>query len=232
MFRLDTSALEALSPTVVLTQALCDVCALSETDVRHAAAALTPPPAVVSLGGASLAGVWEDVRRVGAAIDRAEEAVELLARLDARLRLVHERLKAAKAPRPRVAVIEWLDPLYSAGHWTPELVRRAGGVDVIATAGAHSVPIALDALRDVAPEVLLFAPCGFDIDRAEREARTLLGSSGWEWARECRAWALDGNALTSRPGPRLADAVEVMSAVFAPALFPPPPDRHARSLSL
>jgi iron complex transport system substrate-binding protein len=112
----------------------------------------------------------------------------------------------------------------------PELVHRAGGIDVLAEPGAHSVPVSLEVVRGARPEILLFAPCGFDAGRAAREAEALLGSPGWEWSRDCRAWALDGNALTSRPGPRLADAVEVMSALFAPALFAPPSPEYARSL--
>ena len=145
---------------------------------------------------------------------------------------MHEALKAARAPRPGVVVIEWLDPLYSAGHWTPELVRRAGGIDVIAQPGAHSVRMTMAAVHDASPDLLLFAPCGFDIHRSEREARALLASDEWSWARGIEAWALDGNALTSRPGPRLADAIEVMAAIFAPSVFAAPPNRFAACLSV
>jgi iron complex transport system substrate-binding protein len=147
------------------------------------------------------------------------------------MRRVHETLKAAKAPRPRVAVIEWLDPLFVAGHWTPELVRRAGGVDVLAPPGAPSVQIATDAVRVAAPDVLLFAPCGFDVARAAREARALLASDAWSWARGLSCWALDGNSLTSRPGPRLVDAIETMASIFAPSLFEPPPESYARRIA-
>jgi iron complex transport system substrate-binding protein len=148
------------------------------------------------------------------------------------MRRVHETLKAARAPRPRVAVIEWLDPLFVAGHWTPELVRRAGGIDVLANAGAHSIEITIEAVRAAAPDFLLFAPCGFDVERAEREARALLASDGWEWALPLEHWALDGNALTSRPGPRLTDVIETMAAIFAPTLFDPPAATYARDVRL
>src|SRR5207302_2881059 len=127
-----------------------------------------------SLGATTLEGVWSDIRRVGDAIGRSAEADALVASLEARMRHVHETLKAARAPRPRVAVIEWLDPLFVAGHWSPELVRRAGGVDVLAQAGAHSVQTDVAAVRAAAPEVLLFAPCGFDVERAARETESLL----------------------------------------------------------
>ena len=231
VFALEAADIVRLSPTVILTQALCDVCAVSEGDVRDIATLVSPPPRVISLSGTTLEGIWDDFTRVGAAIGRTEEATALLAAIALRLRVVHARLKAAHAPRPRVAVIEWLDPLFVAGHWTPELVRRAGAIDVLAEPGAHSVQIAIDQVRAAQPDVLLFAPCGFDVVRAEREARALLASSEWSWARACEAWALDGNALTSRPGPRLADTVEVMASIFAPALFPPPLPVHARNLS-
>jgi iron complex transport system substrate-binding protein len=183
---------------------------------------------VVSLGGTTLEGVWADVRRVGDAIGRRAEADALIASSTARVRRVHETLKAARAPRPRVAVIEWIDPLFAAGHWSPELVRRAGGIDVLAEPGAHSVQIDVAAVREADPEVLLFAPCGFDVGRAAREAEALLETEAWRWARGRVAWALDGNALTSRPGPRLVDAIEVMAAIFAPDLFEGPAEGYAR----
>src|SRR6185295_5821364 len=111
-----------------------------------------------------------DVRRVGDAIGRRAEAEALIEAAAARMRRVHETLAAARAPRPRVAVIEWLDPVFAAGHWSPELVRRAGGIDVLAEPGVHSVQVDVDAVRAADPEVLLFAPCGFDVDRAACEA--------------------------------------------------------------
>jgi iron complex transport system substrate-binding protein len=212
VFGFDAELFAALAPEVVLTQSLCDVCALPESEVDRAIAALDYAPQVVTLG-------------------RRMEAEALLASLDARMRRVHETLKAARAPRPRVAVIEWLDPLFVAGHWSPELVRRAGGVDVLAQPGAHSVQIDVDAVRAAAPEVLLFAPCGFDVDRAAREGAALLARDEWQWASACTCWALDGNALTSRPGPRLVDAIETIAAIVAPTLFGVPDPAYARPVT-
>jgi iron complex transport system substrate-binding protein len=227
VFTLDADRVAELAPQVLLTQSVCEVCALPESEVDRAVAALSRAPAVVSLGGTTLDGIWADVRRVGDAIGRRGEADALIASSTARMRRVHETLKAAGAPRPRVAVIEWMDPLFVAGHWSPELVRRAGGVDVLAQPGAHSVQVHVDAVRAADPEVLLFAPCGFDVERSAREARALLATPAWEWARDRAAWALDGNALTSRPGPRLVDAIEVMAAIFAPGLFEAPIPSYA-----
>jgi iron complex transport system substrate-binding protein len=231
VFTLDAALVTALAPQVVLTQSVCEVCALPESEVERAVRALAVAPAVVSLGGTSLAGVWEDVRRVGDAIGRRTEAEALIATAVVRMRHVHETLGAARAPRPRVAVIEWMDPLFAAGHWSPELVRRAGGIDVLAEPGAHSVQVDVDTVRAADPEVLLFAPCGFDVDRAAREAHALLGREAWRWARDRAAWALDGNSLTSRPGPRLVDAIEVMASIFAADLFEAPAPHYARRIA-
>jgi iron complex transport system substrate-binding protein len=230
LFALDAQQLQRLAPTLIVTQSLCEVCAVSEGDLRQLAAVLTPAPRVLSLSGSTLDGVWRDIAAIGAAIGRSAEAAALLASIDERLHQVHETLHAARAPRPRVAVIEWLDPLFVAGHWTPELVRRAGGVDVLATAGSHSAEIGVERIRAAEPELLIFAPCGFDVGRAERESAALLASPEWAWARGTAAWAIDGNALTSRPGPRLADAVEVMAGMVAPGLFGSLASHYARRL--
>ena len=231
VFTLDAALVAALEPRVLLTQSVCEVCALPEREVDRAVAALDGATVVVSLGGTTLDGVWDDVRCVAAAIGRRAEAEQLIASSDARIRRVHETLKTARAPRPRVAVLEWLDPPFVAGHWSPELVRRAGGVDVLAQPGMHSVQVDVDAVRAADPAVLLVAPCGFDVGRAAREARALLDTPPWRWARGRETWALDGNALTSRPGPRLVDAIETMAAIFAPSLFEAPSPNYARAIT-
>ena len=128
-------------------------------------------------------------------------------------------------------MIEWLDPVFAAGHWTPELVRRAGGIDALAEPGAHSVVVDVEHVLAARPDLLLFAPCGFDVERSARESRALLDTAAWRWARGVEAWALDGNALTSRPGPRLVDAVETIAAIVAPSLFEPPRAAYARRLT-
>ena len=230
MFALAAGDIARLAPTLIITQSLCEVCAVSEGDVRDIATLVTPSPTILPMAGTTLDGVWADIAAIAAALGRSDAATALLSSLAQRIRDVHETLKAARAPRPRVAVIEWLDPLFIAGHWTPELVRRAGGVDVVAAPGAHSVQVTVEQVRAADPEVLLFAPCGFDVERAAREARALLASEAWSWARGREAWALDGNALTSRPGPRLVDAIEVMASLFAPALFDAAEPVHARRL--
>lgn len=229
LFALDEPLIAALRPDLVLTQALCEVCAVSEDDVRALAARLTPPPRVLALSATSLDGVMADLRAVAEALAIADEGAELLKGLAARVRHVHETLQAARAPRPRVAVIEWTDPVFPAGHWTPEMVRRAGGVDVVMQPGAHSVATEMTHVAASDPEIVLVAPCGYDVSRAEAEARSLRADARWSWLAGRQVWAIDANALVSRPGPRLVDGIETFARIFNPALFSPiDPDRARR----
>ena len=227
IFALDARRIAELAPDVVLTQQLCEVCAVSETEVRRLARALPSAPRVVTLCGTTLEGVLDDVRTVGDAIGCSAEAEALVASLHARMRRVHETLAAARAPRPRTAVIEWGDPVYAAGHWVPQMVRRAGGVDVLAQPGEHSRPRTVAEVAAADPELLLVAPCGYDVARAAEEARRLLARDEWAWARGRRVWAVDANAVVSRPGPRVVDGIETFAAAIAPALFPAPPAAYA-----
>ena len=231
IFTLDEPRIAALRPDVILTQRLCDVCAVSETDVRALAARLGTVQVIVTLGATTLDAVWDDVRAIARALDAAEAGERLVAERTERLRAVHETLKAARAPRPRVAVIEWGDPVYAAGHWVPDMVRRAGGVDALAAPGEHSMTRTVERVFEADPEVVLVAPCGYDAARAEREARRLLAGDAWAWARERRVWALDANRLVSRPGPLLADGVATMAAILAPDLFDAPAPSAARRVA-
>lgn len=229
LYEVDETLLASMRPDVIVTQALCDVCAVRETDVRAIAQRMTPSPAIVTLSGTSIDGIIADIERVASALTMADEGEELVPGMRARLRSVHERLRAARAPRPRVAVLEWTDPLFAGGHWVPEMVHRAGGVDALATPGQPSRMVTRDDVAVAAPDVILFAPCGYDLKRAAREASTLLASDAWTWARERAVWALDANSLTSRPGPRVIDGVETIAAVLHPSLFgSPASDRAVR----
>lgn len=231
LYAIDREAIAALKPDVIITQQLCDVCAVSETDVRALAATLSPSPIVVTLGGSTLDGVVNDILHVGEEIGRVDASQQLVESLASVHGGIHTRLKEAKAPRPRVAIVEWTDPIYAAGHWVPELVRRAGGIDVLAMAGSHSRTITLDEVRDSRPDVLIIAPCGYDVARAEAEARELLAGPGWEWADDIHGWAMDSNAFLSRPGPRLWEGMQVLASILHPDLFELPSADHARRLS-
>jgi len=156
---------------------------------------------------------------------------ELVEHARSRMRAVHERLKAARAPRPRVAVIEWTDPIFAAGHWVPEMVRRAGGIDVLAEPGEHSTTRTLDQVRGATPQVILVAPCGFDLERAAADADRLLTNADWAWARETQVWALDANSFLSRPGPRVVDGIELLAQVLHTTLFGAPSSSAAQRLA-
>jgi iron complex transport system substrate-binding protein len=227
LYEVDEGLLASLEPDVIVTQALCEVCAVRETDVRELAVRLASRPRVVTLSGASIEGIFDDIDRVAAAIDARDEAEELIFGLRARLRSVHERLRASRAPRPRVAVLEWTSPVYTAGHWVPEMVHRAGGVDALATPGSHSRAVGIADVAAAGPDVLVFAPCGYDLERATREARSLLTGGEWDWAADRAVWAIDANALASRPGPRVVDGVETIAALLHSPLFGPPASGRA-----
>lgn len=227
LYLLDENAIAALAPDLIVTQALCDVCAVSETDVRAIASRLPNHPEVVTLSGSTWDGVAGDMRRVGAALGCLDVAADVVASLEARIRSVHETLSAAHAPRPRVVVIEWTDPIFAAGHWVPELVRRAGGHELMSVAGEHSTVRSVQAIRDAHPELLIIAPCGYDAVHAASAARDLLANDEWGWASGLPVWAVDANSLLSRPGPRLVDGIETLASIMHPTLFPLAPESSA-----
>ena len=221
LFQLDQARIAAARPDLIITQALCDVCAVSEVDVRLLAARLIPPPRILTLGATTLDDVLHEIAMVSEAIGRADEGVELLFGLQARLQTVHQTLTAAAAPCPRVAVIEWTEPLYAAGHWVPDMIRRAGAIDILSTTGTHSTTRTMRTLRDSAPDVVIIAPCGYGLERAAAEGRAMLNRTEWAWALECSVWAVDANAMISRPGPRLVDGIEALARIFNPSRFSP-----------
>ncbi len=210
-FHLDAAALRDAAPELLVGQTLCAVCAVTLEQLPHDLAAT---PRVAALGATTLEGVFADVRRVAAALDREAEGARLVRELRARLDRVRERVVGRA--RPRVACLEWLDPLFSGGHWVPEQVDAAGGGDVLGVPGQRSRELALEELAAARPDVVVLMPCGFDADRAVREARELLPSLHQLRA---RVYAVDGNAYFSRPGPRLLDGVEMLASILHPEVF-------------
>ena len=211
----DVKLIAQLRPDVILGQSLCEVCAVGESGLGQLVAALNPTPWVVMLHAHTLDGVLADIRKVGAALNLEDEADEVVAGLRYRLR----RIRQAHAPRPSgsplgrptppsVLVLEWLDPPYVAGHWVPELVEIAGGRDAAGRPGERSAGRSWRELSALAPDLVVVALCGFDVARAQQElaAVTLLGR---------RVEFMDGNAYTSRPGPRLVDAAEILARLIA-----------------
>jgi iron complex transport system substrate-binding protein len=230
LYTLKDRTIRDLRPDVILTQAICEVCAVHEDDVQRLAGTMVPAPTVVTLSATSLNAVFDDIARVGQAIDMAPEAEELLDGLRARLSFIHTTLKVARAPRPRVAVVEWGDPIFSGGHWVPDMIHRAGGLDVIGTPGARSRTLEVAELRRANPGIVVVAPCGYDLPRAAAEARRLLALDDWSWTAALPVWAIDANACASRPGPRLVDGVEILARIFNPDLFTPLDAAHAERI--
>ena len=204
-FHLDVDALRAARPDVILGQTLCAVCAVT---LESLPADLEHQPLVVPLDASTIEGMFKDLRRVAIAIGRDDVADRVLDELRTRLALVTRRV--AGLPRPRVACLEWLDPLFNAGHWVPEQVRIAGGEDVLGTAGARSRVIEWNDVLAARPEMVIAMPCGWDAPRAATEAARL-GSVG-----DARVVGVDGAAFFSRPGPRLVDGVELLASIFHP----------------
>ena len=216
---LDAEAIASLEPDIILTQGICDVCAIRESDVRIIAESLFRPPIVLSLSADSLDEMMHDIRRVGAVLERSALAEALVKRLEDRLWRVHERLVQASVPRPRVAVLEWTDPMYNAGHWVPQMVRRAGGIEVLAKAGERSRVVTMDEVVAAKPDTIIVAPCGYDADRAAAEGAMQMKKKEWAWLARRRTWAMDSGGLLSRPGPRLVDGVETLAEIFHPTVF-------------
>ena len=222
IYALDAGLLEELAPDLIITQGLCNVCAVSTNLVEKAVAGLNKEPEILTLNAASLRDVLDDAIRVGEALGRGQETRDKVAALEERLTYVRETL--AGLPRPRVGCIEWLDPPFSAGHWVPEMVGIAGGEEAFARPGEPSARLTWDEVFEAAPEVLVLMPCGFDARRAAEEARRVLpGLPGWgelPAVRQGRVWAVDANSYFSRPAPRLVEGVEILAHVLHPQAFP------------
>jgi iron complex transport system substrate-binding protein len=210
-FHLDEQALRDARPDVILGQTLCAVCAIT---LDRIPARLPREPEVVPLGASTIDGMFEDIRSVATAIRCERAGDRLIAALRSRLAIIE--LLVADLPRPRVACLEWLDPLFNGGHWVPEQVRIAGGLDVLGTAGARSHEIPWDDVLSARPDVVVAMPCGWDAERAAREAEALGPVAG------ARVVGVDGAAYFSRPGPRLVDGTQLLASILHPARVAPP----------
>lgn len=216
VYEVDADRLEALQPDVILTQDQCEVCAVSLADVEKAVCQWTGRPAhVVSLRPHTLDDVLGDIVRVGTAIDRAAAARNLVQSIRSRF----DAIRAAVGDRPRrsVAFIEWIEPLMSCGHWMPELTEIAGGQSLFGERGGQSPWITHEALAVADPDVVVIAPCGYDIDASLAEYGTLERQTGWRALRAVRAgdiYIADGNAYFNRPGPRLVETAEILASIL------------------
>jgi iron complex transport system substrate-binding protein len=219
LYGVDVELMERLAPDLIVTQDLCHVCAASPEDLGAALAKMDSAPRVLTLTPHTLEDVWRDVERVGAAVGEHERGMALAAELRRRVADLAARSRAVSgAARPRVVCLEWLDPFYVAGHWVPEMVAAAGGEDVLGRAGQVSVRVSAADIAQSAADVLIVMPCGYDEARAAREFTEMNLAALWPdlpAIRNGRVYAIDGNSYTSRPGPRLADGVELLRSCFA-----------------
>jgi iron complex transport system substrate-binding protein len=221
LYTLDEPLVRRLAPDVVITQQLCDVCAVGYESVTAFAAALDKPPVVVSLAPSSVDDVLEDVRRVARALGAEARGAELVAGLRARIAAVRDR--AAGLPRRRCVLLEWIAPPYRSGHWDPELVEMAGGVELLGRTHEDAARVPWEAVVQAAPEVIVLACCGYDVERTLADVPLLRERPGWSSipaARNGEVWVVDGSAYFSRPGPRIVDSLELLATMLHPDEFP------------
>ena len=213
-----------LRPDLIVTQALCDVCAVAEDEVKSAACSLPGQPRIINLEPRRLSDVFDCLQLVGKAAGIADRAVEVVARLQARVNAIESRTRKI-ADRPRVVLLEWIDPPFCSGHWSPELVRMAGGREVVGREGEPSCTTAWEEILQADPEVMLIACCGFDVERTRQDLPILAGYSEIDrlfCVRNGRVYLVDGSAYFSRPGPRLVDSLEILANVLHPDVHPLP----------
>jgi iron complex transport system substrate-binding protein len=221
IYELDAEALAKLEPDLIVTQALCPVCAVSYEDVAAIAEELPSQPRVIALDPHTLGEALGDIRTVAEATGTRDAGVDLIARAAGRIDRV--KLAVRDAPRPRVVALEWFDPVFIAGHWTPQLIELAGGEDVLGFVGEDSPQSSWDEIAAAAPEIAIAMPCGFDARRSRDEAAAhieQLRATGVE-----RVVAVDAAAYYSRPGPRLVDGLELLAHILHPDLVPEAPSR-------
>jgi len=229
LYSLDFPMLDQLRPDLIVTQSLCDVCAVAEDEVNSAASHLSSRPKIVNLQPMRLADVFESLQLVGDAAGVPERARVSVTRLQRRVDHVVERSQSVTA-RPRVVLLEWIDPPFSSGHWTPELVRLAGGREIVSREGQASRAMTWEAIVDVDPEVMVIACCGFDPQRTRRDLPILSSYPGFaelDCVRNERVFLVDGNAYFNRPGPRLVDSLEILAHALHPALHSLPDELMA-----
>jgi iron complex transport system substrate-binding protein len=224
LYTLDLQTLETLRPDLIVTQALCDVCAVAEEEVRAAVCRLPGSPGVINLEPQTLTEVFAAIRQVAVATGTDRVAEDVVGALIARVDAVASR-SAQLEHRPRVAFLEWLDPPFSAGHWNPELVRLAGGVDGLGQEGQTSRTLSWGEVQACHPEAIFVACCGYDIEQTMDDVASLPAVPGWQdlpAVRSGRVHVADGSQYFNRPGPRLVDSLEILAHTLHPETHPLP----------
>ena len=228
IYELDADALHDLAPDLIVTQALCSVCAVSYDDVRAVAAEISSEPLVISLDPHTVGEVLGDARTLAQATDRKDAATELIRRAAERIDRV--RIAVRNARRPRVVALEWLDPPFAAGHWMPQLIGFAGGEDALGFAGENSEQHSWDEVAAVQPDIVIVMPCGYDAEIAHREAEMHRDELAALGAGE--VVAVNASAYFSRPGPRIVDGLELLAHILHPELVPENSARPAQALTV
>jgi len=222
MYRVDVEKLAGLQPDLIITQAQCEVCAVSLQDVERAVGDwVGSRPSLVSLSPNGLMDVWSDITRVAEALGDPTRGAALTDGLQARVRTIGEKTKVLPT-RPTVACLEWLDPLMASANWMPELVSLAGGRNLFGEAGTHAPWITWEALREKDPDVVVVLPCGFSIARTQQDMPLLTGKPDWadlQAVRNGRVYLTDGNQYFNRPGPLMAESLEILAEIFHPSMF-------------
>ena len=221
LYRVDEALMREIGPDLIVTQDLCQVCAPSGNEVSQLLKVLPSHPQILWLTPKSLEQIFDNLRELGGATGRLAAAETLIADGRARLAKVEAKARTASS-RPRVFCMEWMDPVYCSGHWVPEMVRIAGGIDQLGREGSNSVRIAWDDVLQWRPEVLIVTPCGFDLEKAADQARVLSAYPGWAdlpAVRNGRAYAVDANSYFARPGPRVIEGTELLAHLLHPDLF-------------
>jgi iron complex transport system substrate-binding protein len=222
LYQLELPLLKELHPDVIVTQSLCDVCAVSQNDVQMALAQLPSTPRIINLEPQSLDGLFEAIRQVASAVDVSVD--DIIRQLRGRVEAVAAR-SATVTNRPRVALLEWLDPPFSSGHWNPELVRLAGGIEGLGKEGRPSRRLRWDEVPAWQPEVIVIACCGFDVERTLKDVAAVQSIAGWQElpaVRSGRVYVADGSQYFNRPGPRLVDSLELLAHALSPTMHPLP----------
>lgn len=221
LYVVDEKLLQELAPDIILTQDLCQVCAPSGNEVSQALSLLSKKPQILWLTPNSIEEIFDNVRELGEATGRTQQAEQLID--DGRQRLAHVAAVTRDIEsRPRVFCMEWIDPVYCSGHWVPEMVRIAGGADAVGQEGADSVRVAWQDVLEWQPEVLVITPCGFDLTGTIKEAAPLLNFQNWRdlpAVRNGRVYAVDANSYFARPGPRVVDGTELLAHLIHPEVF-------------
>ena len=222
VYRVDGNLLRKLQPDIIITQTQCEVCAAGPKDLDNALCDWTgATPLIVSLEPNGLSGVWTDIQAVADALGATERGNQLIVELQSRMASIEAHTRQIEE-RPRVACIEWIDPLMTAGNWMPELVEMAGGDNIFGEAGFHSPWLAWESVCDADPEIILILPCGYTILETRRDMPALTGRPEWPRLKAVakgQVYLADGNQYFNRPGPRLAESLEILSELLHPELF-------------